>query len=229
MSDTPDQRLRLPQLGEYRAAQATRRAEAFCDAPEYVLGIEVRPLTPATFSMLLATGNAFITGGKPGELDVRNYIWLHSPLFCHIGNKDFYARRKRALRKVDVALCEPWRRRLRLGATPGRYYPALLRAMTEIRALIESAFADAGSPSARPSKPLATLEAFFVHEFAVAYHWMPDRTRHMPLRQIIQMHRCIRAARGDEVSDEGEDNILAEHLNKRHAELMAAKAAEAKL
>lgn len=225
-----DQRLRLPQLGEYRAAQAQRRAEAFCDAPDYVLGIEVRPLTPATFSMLLATGNAFICGGRPGELDVRNFIWLHSPLFCHIGNREFSARRKVALRKLDVALCEPWRRRLGLGATPKRYYTTLLRAMTEIRGLIESAFADAGSPSARPSKPLATTEAFFIHEFAVAYHWTPDRTRHTPLCQIIQIHRCIRAARGDEVSDDGEDNILADHLRKRHADLMAERAAkEAKL
>src|SRR5688500_15113949 len=59
--------LYLPALTEYRANCIRRRAEAFCDAPEYVLGTEVLPLTPATFSMLVATGSAFIMGGQPAE------------------------------------------------------------------------------------------------------------------------------------------------------------------
>jgi hypothetical protein len=228
MEPQQDFRLKLPEIPEYRAAQAKRRAEAFCDAPEYVLGVEVRPLTPATFSMLLATGNSFICGGKPTELDVRHYLWIHAPTFCHCGDPARDKKYKAALRPLDRALCEPWRKLLGLGASHARYFPALWRAVVEIRQLVENAFADAGSASGRPGKPLATLEAFFIHEMAIAYHWVPERTRHTPLRQIIQLHRCIRGARGDEVGDEGEDNILASHLEKRNAALAAERAAQQK-
>src|SRR5688572_20486436 len=99
--------LYLPELTEYRAAQTKRRAEAFCDAPDYVLGIEVLPLTPATFSMLVATGNSFVCGGKPTMEDAANYIWLHSRLYCHCGARDRDKQKRRALAKFVDAMCEP--------------------------------------------------------------------------------------------------------------------------
>lgn len=219
----PDQRLRLPQLLEYRARALARRAEAFCDAPEFVIGIPVNPLTPATFSMLLATKSAFLSGGSATENDVINYLWFHSPLYSHTGVQGWRQRKRLALARYSFEMGQPWRKWVGLKPDRNRQRSALVNAITEIRKLVTDAFADAPAASGRPGKPIATLEAFFIHEFAVAYHWMPEQTRHTPLRQVIQLHRCIRSSRGDEVSDDGEDRILAEHLRKRNDALAAER------
>lgn len=222
--ETTDNRLRLPALLEYRAQAALRRAAAFCDAPEYVLGIEVRPLTPASFSMLLATGSAFL--GRPTsaqEFDVRNYLWFHSPLYAHCGVKDWRTRKTRALRRLSFELNQPWRKWVGLAPDVHRYMSTLALAIAEITRLIEDAFADAPARSGRPGKPIATLEAFFIHEFSVAYGWSPEKTRHTPLRQLVQLHRCIRSGRGDDVSDDQEDQILFDHLKARNDALAAER------
>lgn len=217
----PEGTIYLPALTEYRAKAVQRRAEAFCDAPEYVMGLEVLPLTPASFSMLVATGSAFLTAGQPREHDVRNYLWFHSRLHAHCGVKDWRERKKAALLPLERAMAPAWRRWLGLGAPRLRYVLALTKAISEIRQLIDDAFADAPPRSGRPAKQIATTEAYFIHEFAVAYHWEPDRTRHTPLRQLVQLHRCICASRGEDISDDGEDRIWAEHLERENAKLGA--------
>jgi hypothetical protein len=209
----------LPELTEYRQQCTKRRAEAFCDAPEYVLGIEVRPLTPATFSMLVATDSAFLMGGQPREHDVRNYLWFHSRLYAHCGVQDWRRRKTAALHQLTAQLSPAWRRRLGLPAPVGRFVSVLTKAIVQIRLLVDEAFADSPPKSGRPSKPIATTEAYFVHEFSLAYHWPPQKTSNTPLRQLIQLHRCIRSGRGEEISDDGEDRIWAAYLDVENAKL----------
>lgn len=226
-----DSRLHLPALLEYRAAVRIRRAGAFCDAPEYVLGIEVLPLSPATFSMLLATESHFVVGGLPTEADVRNYVWFHSRLYAHCGVRTWPLRKRAALWRLDAMLKQAWRRPLRWcghGPSIHRYHAALVLAITQIRHLVDQAFADAPSASGRPGKPVATMEAQLIHRFAEAYGWSPDRTRTAPLRRLFQLDRCIAASRGVDVADEGEDRILADHLNERQAQLNRERAVSSK-
>jgi hypothetical protein len=106
-----------------------------------------------------------------------------------------------------------------------RYNAALHLAGADIARLVDDAFADAPPRAGRPGKPLATTEAYFIHEFAAAYRWAPERTRHTPLRQLVQLHRCIRAARGEDISDSGEERIWAEYLRAKNAKLAADRAA----
>lgn len=219
-----DQRLRLPALLEYRARTAKRRAAAFCDVPDYVLDIPVQPLTPATFSMLFAAGNAFVTGASPQERDVREYLWFHSDLWVHGAAADWWQRKRRALAPLEFALWPRVRRWLGLKPDRNHVTALLALAIADIQELLENAFADAPAKSARPTKSVASLEGFFVHEFASAYGWPPERTRHTPLRQLMQLHRCIRAARGDELDDQGEAEILAAHLKARNDALAAERA-----
>lgn len=204
--------LYLPALGAYRAQTAIRRAEAFCNVPEYVAGTRVKPLTPATFSMLHATRSGFLTGRQVRVEDVINYLWIHSRGHVCTGVFGYGLRKKWALRRFRFEMGQPWMKWIGRKPDRARAIGVLNIAIAEIRQTLDDAFADSPAPSARPSKPIATLEAFFVHEFATAYNWPPEKTRHFPLRQLVQLHRCIRSARGDELSDEGEDKILADHM-----------------
>jgi hypothetical protein len=222
-----DQRVWLPGLPEYRESAARRRAEAFCDAPEYVFGIEVKPLTPATFSMLLATGNRFLSSDAPGEADIRNYLWFHSPLYAHCGVRTWPLRKRWALRRFTRHCAQPWRRWLGLQPSVAHYGATLLMAATDIRGLINAAFADAAPASGSASAPIATLEGQLIHLFAQTYQWAPERTRRTPLRQLFQLHRLIRSGSGDEVRDATEEHMLAAHLRRRQSALDAARATAA--
>ncbi len=219
--------LHLPALLEYRAQQVHRRAVAFCDAPEYVLGTRVLPLTPRTFSMLYAVRSAFLFGGPQLEQDIRTFVWFHSPLYCHAGGWFPRLRKRVALARLSLALNQPWRRALGLEWTVNHYLGGVAIAKSEVKQIIDDAFADAPAKSARSGKSIASLEGFFTHEFAVAYGWTPERTRNTPLRQLVQLHRCIRTARGEDVSDEGEAKILANHLLAKNAALKAERDARA--
>lgn len=224
MPEPKDQRLYLPQLTQYRAAAARRRATAFSGASDYVIGCRVSPLTPAAFSRLYAVGSPFICGGTPTELDVRHYIWMTSPHYCRAIGVTWRIKKLLVMAPFVIAL-GGWRRLLLMRPSVPHYLLQLARAIGDINSIIERAFADSPPASGRPGKPIATLEAFFVHEFAVAYRWTPERTSNTPIRELIQLHRCIRSARGEEIADEGEENILAEHLKRRNAEAAAQRKA----
>lgn len=226
-SATQDQRLYLPELVQYRRDAARRRAAAFCDVPEYIVGIEVQPITPRTFSMLLATGNRFIVGGNPGEGDVRTYVWFHSAGYSHCGVAGWQKRKANALRPLTMLLTQPWRKWIGIPQSVGRYAAGLALAINDVNALVEEAFADSAARTGNPGAPLATLEAQLVHGFAAEYNWAPERTRNTPLRQLFQLHRCIRAAHGEEVADAGEQDILAAHLRAKNAALNAQREAVA--
>jgi hypothetical protein len=61
-----------------------------------------------------------------------------------------------------------------------------------------------------------------INEFAAAYRWPAEQTSGTALRRLFQLHRCIRSARGDDMDDEGEDEIKARHYAKRNAAAIAA-------
>lgn len=226
MPEAPDQRLRLPALLEYRAASALRRTAAFVEGDDMVLGQITKPLTPATFSLMVAHRSRFFCGGGPAaEGDVRNYLWFHSPNYAPFGVRDWRERKEKALWRLSWILEQPWRRWLLRKPCVHRYTAVLQIAVAEIRHLINEAWADASPASGTASAPLASLEAQMIHEFAAAYGWPPERTRHTPLRQLFQIHRCIRAARGEDVKDAGEQAIIAGHLQRRLADLQAKQQA----
>lgn len=214
-----------PKLLEYRRESAKRRAIAFCDAPEYVLGTEVLPLTPATFSMLVAMNSRFLGASEPLEADARNYLWFHSRLYGHCGVPDWRKRKKRALRSFNWLLTRPWLRWVGLRVSVHDYCACLALVTGEIKTLIDDAFADAPATSGNAEKPLATLEAQLIVEFAKGLGWLPERTRHTPLRQLFQLHRCLRRARGEEIGDAGEDALHAEHIRLRNKEAQNAREA----
>lgn len=221
-----DQRLYLPELTEYRRAAAQRRAEAFCVVPRTVMGVRVHPVTPATFSALFAMRSPFVFKRSADAGDVAAFLWLHSPAYVHTGIQGWKRAKAAALAPYARALWPWWRRVTLRRAEQARAVAVVAMACAQIDEMIEEAFADAPAEAGRPQAPVATLEAFMIHEFAISYNWPPERTRGTALAQLMQLHRCIRIARGRDITDEKEDRIHAAHLRKRQDRIDAEKAAK---
>ena len=207
-------------LEAYRKEAARRRAEAFCDGPDYVLGIAVNALTPATFSLLVAHGSAIVCGGQIQEGDVRNYLWFHSRHYLHKGHAEWPAAKRKALDPLmRVLLNRRFRFSLERKPSQETYAATMALAIADIKNAVSDAFADCPPSMGGSSQPVATLEAEMIAIFARELQWQPDRTRNTPLRQLFQLLRCIRAWNGTEPRDAQEDAILAEHITLRNAEL----------
>lgn len=186
--------------------------------------MRVKPLTPRTFSMLCAGRSPFAVGGKIGERDVRNFLWYHSPWYCDSRLWGHRLIKWWVLRKLRRNLSPWWCRWLGLTPPVYRYVATLALITAEIDAIVEEAFADAPPKSARPSRAIACSEAYFIHEFTTGYGWTPERTSNTPIAQLMQLHRCLMAYRGEEVSDAGEDRIMAEHLLRKNIEAAEKRA-----
>jgi hypothetical protein len=202
-------------IADHRAATSARRARAFVDCPDSVLGLNVQPITPRTWTMLQAIGSRLLANETPLEGDVRNYFWFHSRLF-----------RLASALPAPLSRVLKWFALLRFSVVLHRrrdvdwYCATIATAANEIRGIISDALADAPR-SGRSCAPGPCLEAQLIHFAASAYGWTPERTRAMPLRHLIQLVRS--AAPADE-DDESERQIRFAHLRQRNAELAAVRA-----
>lgn len=199
-------------LAAYRAEADQRRSGAFTDCPEYVLGIPVRPITPATWTLLGATGSAFVAGRIAQEGDIRNFLWFHSPLFT---THRLFSGPRRWLAHLRFNAILHRRRDL------GYYAGHLAMAGADIDRIIVDTFADVAAPNhtGRSVAPGACLEAQLEHFFRQHYGWPAARTRHTPLRRLFQYMRCI--SPGEDV---GEQAIKVAYLRSRNAALQAEPA-----
>lgn len=181
--------------------------------PESVLGIELKPITPAIHSLLAGTGNAYFTGRIPTEGDLRNFIWFCSPQF----NPD------NPILSLRWRWLQMWRLRrvLRKGSTWKNRHEVVVRnfyrACLAIHEIIAATFKD-GVPNVEteePTEPLAaSLEAQLVDMFSREYkQWaLPTPVRHTAIKQLYQLARCIdRRAMGNEAKYYDSDENLCTH------------------
>lgn len=211
---TPTQTLQ-GQIAEYRKANASRRARAFIDAPERVLGFAVNPVTVESWTMLNAIESRFaVGGGVPLEGDIRNFLWIHSPFYM-------------PFRWYNVATFARWFSLLPFAAMLHKqkdedwYCAALAMAVADIQAIIGDTFADAprgGSKDA--TQPTGCIEAQMIHIFSKEYGWSVKQVRKLPLARAIQLARQF----GTSDEDQGEQEIKFAHLRRRNAELAEERA-----
>lgn len=196
-------------LAEYQSQSAVRRAGAFTDCPEYVLGRACRPVTPLSYRLLQATDSAFLRGDTALEGDVRNFIWFHSRWFT---TSRLLARPARWFALLPFSAL--------LHAKPGlNHYAAVIAlASNDIERILADSFADVPAPdNVSAGMPAgACIEAQLIHLFFKSYGWPASRTRKTPLRQLFQYMRCI--APGD---DRGAQAIKAAYLKSRNAARLA--------
>ena len=205
--ERPDINVRIE---EYRAEVIARRARAFVDCPDYALGIELKPITPKTWTMLHATGNRLICGGGPPlEGDFRNYVWFHSSRFTASGR---FAKFKKWLALV------PFNVMLRKRRGKDWYVACLALMGTELERIVIETLADAPT-GGRPTSPGPCMEAQFIGLFAKEYGWSAEYTREQPLRKLFQLRRNF----GAEDDDEAERRIRFQYLRERNAELAKEK------
>jgi hypothetical protein len=183
-----------PALLRSRSESSRRRAAAFGMSHDTVLGVTMRPITPASYSLMHATGSAFLFGKTPEITDVMGYVWFHSLRFTSDprrvlaekkrAHRDFY----RGMISLPTLLFSLPRRRARIISE--RYAAGALK----ISEIVDESFADAPPPSNGESARVnSSLEGQLIDVFAREYGWDPDRTRHTPLRQLYQLLRCINA------------------------------------
>lgn len=224
MESPSDQRLHLPELVRYRRELPFAQASAFVSLRAEILGCPVEPLTPRRWTRLLASRSPFVTGANPEPEHVIDFLWLMAPRWEEAGTPRAARRKARCTRRARWHFLQPWRRWLRLPIKRERVVASLVLATEQIRAFIAASFADAPAPRAKAVTPIGCLEAFFIREFGGALGWAPDLVSDTPISRLCQLHRFIRAARGEENHDEGEERILAAHLAKRNAERVKERA-----
>lgn len=194
----PASELETPRtIEEYRLAvervrrqSARRRTEAWACVPETVLGIELSPITPARYSALVGTENAFLSGCFPLESDLRNFIWFCSPQFNPDSPIASLRWKPLQMYRLKCALG----RHARGDSKPESVLKNFITACAEINRMVETAFADRLPGNDDNPKPLAAaLEAQLVDMFAREYqHWpLPQPMRHTPIKQLYQLARCI--------------------------------------
>lgn len=225
----PESELDAPRtIEQYQAAvdqvrrhSARRRTVAWASVPETVLGINLRPLTPAIYTALSGTGNAFLSDANPREHDLRNFVWFCSPSF----NPDNPGRsakwRRWQMLRLRMALGKRRRGQSRSVAVMHNFASAC----AEVYAILDAAFADSKPRVDGPSRPIAaSFEAQLVDSFAREYlMWpLPQPIRHTPIKQLMQMARCIdRRTLGadDKYFDRAEndtDRRFLEAINQRN-------------
>lgn len=201
-------------LAHVRRQAHIRRASACALVPERVLLMPLRPLTPATWSLLVGTDSAFVSGAPAIAADVRNFVLFHSPRFDPDFPRASAWVRFRAHWALERALV-PGRARLRSDARAGVRALRLQQAIAEIRAIVDDTFADVPMPEERaacePPRLAASLEAQFLDLFAARYPaWpLPQPIRHTPIRILTQLARCIDRA---PYFDRGEARLDAAYL-----------------
>jgi hypothetical protein len=205
-----------------RAEAAQRRSAAMCMEHDIIAGMYLRPLTPATYSMLTAIGSPFPVKGQAGSGAVRTYVWLHSDLFTTDPRKADRARAK-VFAELDRRIAPPWRRwRYSRAGWQTLIAAGYAVAAAKIAEIFEVAFADAPPPGRKGPTVGASLEAQFIDTFAGAYaQWpFPTSISNTPLRKLYQLLRCMNG--GDFNPDEAE--IIAAELKADNEALAATRA-----
>jgi hypothetical protein len=205
-----------------RAQTTQRRAGAMCMDYDIVAGLQLRAMTPASYSRLTVIGSPFTYRGEASTGDVRNYVWLHSPEFTACPQRAEKARAA-VLARLDRNIAPAWQRwRYSRRARHTLIAAGYAIAAAKIAELCEVAFADAPPPGGKGPTVGASLEAQFIDTFASAYHRWPLATSvsDTPLRKLYQLLRCING--GD--FDAEEADIIAADLKAENEALAAARA-----
>lgn len=196
-----------------RAVAQERRDCALVDIPFLVAGkVELRPMCLPDFLILVAAGNALVTGQQPpSESDLGRFWAGHSSQFMWVLSPEWSRSPAARARFIE-----------RVGRLPAA---AVYR---DLRDYLAETFADAPKPARRTTgtegqadDPVrVSFAAIWLHQLASRYHWSRAEIRATPLRELWQYLRCIqaedayRAGRtprppGDEV-----DALWAEYLAK---------------
>ena len=164
----------IPGVREAKAWEASKRTEAFLDAPRSLAGVEVVPLSLYRLAVLEAAGNAFVCGGAPSPEAVAVFLWVVSPGFSiqeSPARGAFLWRLRESAEFADLAGC-----------------------VRQIREFLEEMFMD--SPMGQRGggggvSPVTSSEAVFVDLFGDAYGWTDTQTMHTPLPKLYQLLRRI--------------------------------------
>lgn len=203
-----------------QAANDRRRAAAMVVEHDTVAGLRLQPITPRSYSMLLALGSPFAYRQPGGAADVRNYVWLHCSRFTMDPTRSD-SEREKALAALERNILPAWHRwrysrRKQHDIRATGYAVAAAR----IAEILEETFADAPAPGRGGPAVGASLEAQFLEVFAQWPTWpLPTSVSSTPLRKLYQL---LRAMNGGDFNN-NEADLIAEELRRDNLPAMAAR------
>lgn len=221
-------------ITEHRAEIARLRCEAFVDYAPEVAGVQLRPVTLASYNRLMAFQNPFVCGGPVDVGAVFVFVWAHHPEFGQFA-KDA---KQRALRRVYRALhprapnintfvrfaCQfpgwRWLRRFARPTADERFGEAC----AEIRRLLDEALHDfpLRDDDDRESPPVS-FQAQLLNTFRRNLSLSYAEIESLPLKRLVQLlredvyHRSN--GKGLSLMSRTEAAIWREHLKQREAAL----------
>ena len=159
----------IPGLPEAISEERETRQDAWLGEEPDICGKPVDPLTPRKAAMLSLAGNFYLAGcAEPTAYDMGLFMWVVSPEF-----------RPKKIRRRD------------------RFFNRMRKLDTDelhegIESYIERAFFDGPNQGAADhSAPKIDWIASYVHTLAETYGWSVDQCLDTPLRQSLQLRRCI--------------------------------------
>jgi hypothetical protein len=185
----PSRPFRSIELLAARVCADRRRAAAMVLQWHTVAGQRLRLITPASYSRMVAIGNAFPWRAPPTPADVRDFVWFHAPGFT---SDPAEAERRRAgvMRRLERAIAPPWLRWRHSRKSWTIFTTAAWATVgARIAEIVEETFADALPGGESDSRCAASFEAQMIDLFSARYRWDPDRTRQTPVCQLLQFMR----------------------------------------
>lgn len=162
------------------------RAAAFCGLPEFIAGIECKPLTLERIDWLIAMQNPFLVGGECSVAAICQFLWVVNPDFT-TDKKDAESFTKRIL-DLDYVL-----------------------AREEIKSYLEEAYID--GPDGEPDTPFYSQSAGAIRAMSDApFNWTIDETRSCPIKILHQLMRANARSKGAILKNPISDKICSDWL-----------------
>lgn len=190
----------IPGFAESVARENFQRDLAFNpDAPEFVAGVAVRPLTLRHLQIIRAVNSPFFYGRPPAPEDCAVFLWIVSPRFRPLKTwRDKLARLMfvRGLRRLKFGPC-----------------------IDDIRRYLDDAFADSPPDSGGNGKSYWSLSASMIDLFRREYQWSQEYTLEQPLKALFQLQNIIRRRNNPSAClFNRSDKIAREHRRKMRKE-----------
>jgi hypothetical protein len=200
----------IPGLREAVEKETAAREEAFLDAPEFICGVEVMPLTMEHMARLSAAQSPFICGGVPLADDCALFLWCISRDY----ERAIWLRDKLEAVSSKLASLALWVARRRFVARL-RHVDSQI-AIYAINAYCDSALMDAprGADGASGPSYWSCLAAL-VFSLAQATGWGESEIVRMPCKRLFQYMKLARKYRDpDAILFNPSDRVVSKWLEE---------------
>src|ERR1044071_5618505 len=196
--------LDIPGYREAVAKERLAREASFMPITETVGGFELVPMTLRQYLVLSVMQSPVLTGDTPSLDDLDSFLWLLHPRYKPTGGFHRW-RMRRKLRRCALPAKPLWtskriRARHERWVTVARY--RLGKLLEAVRSYVSESLQDwqpSGVPDGCVSVEHYGEGVAVCSAFARQYGWPPEVTLNLPMKQVLQYVKEIKAFNGSKV------------------------------